>query len=70
MKVLLAAAEFSPVGPHGGLGEAVAGLAGALRRLGVDATVVIPRYRHLAGVGSRRAWPVRPGRSRGSSTAV
>ena len=48
----------------------MAGLAGALRRLGVDATVVIPRYRHLAGVGSRRAWPVRPGRSRGSSTAV
>lgn len=51
MRVLLAAAECSPLARTGGLGEAVAGLAGALRRSDIDVTVVIPRYRHLAGVG-------------------
>ncbi|MCY4369606.1 MAG: glycogen/starch synthase [bacterium] len=51
MRVLFAAAECSPLARTGGLGEAVAGLARALRRGGIDVTVVIPRYRHLAGLG-------------------
>jgi starch synthase len=51
VKVLIAAAECSPFARTGGLGEAVRGLAGALGRLDVDVTVVIPRYRHLAGLG-------------------
>lgn len=43
MRVLIAAAECSPLARTGGLGEAVAGLAGALRRRGIEVTVVIPR---------------------------
>ena len=50
-KVLLAAAECSPLARTGGLGEAVAGLGAGLRRAGVEATAVIPAYRHLAGLG-------------------
>ena len=57
MKVLIAAAECSPLARTGGLGEAVAGLAGALRRDGVDVTVAIPRYRHLAGFGVEEEAP-------------
>lgn len=57
MRVLLAAAECSPLARTGGLGEAVAGLAGALRRSGIDITVVIPRYRHLAGLGVEQDGP-------------
>ena len=58
MKILIAAAEYTPLASTGGLGEAVAGLAGALRRLGVDVTVVIPRYRHLAAAGTAVTKPV------------
>ena len=57
MKVLLAAAECSPLARTGGLGEAVAGLASALSRRGIDVTVVIPRYRHLAGLGIEEEAP-------------
>lgn len=52
MKVLIAAAECSPHARSGGLGEAIAGLAGALGRQGVEVTVVIPRYRHLFDLGA------------------
>lgn len=48
---MLAAAECSPLARTGGLGEAVAGLGAGLRRAGVEATAVIPAYRHLAGLG-------------------
>ena len=51
MRILLAAAECSPLARTGGLGEAVAGLGAGLRRMGVEATAVIPGYRHLAGLG-------------------
>lgn len=57
MRVLLAAAECSPLARTGGLGEAVAGLAGALRGRGLEVTVVIPRYRHLVGLGIEQAAP-------------
>ena len=51
MRVLLASAECSPLARTGGLGEAVAGLGAGLRRMGVEATAVIPGYRHLTGLG-------------------
>ena len=57
MRVMLAAAECSPLARTGGLGEAVAGLASALRQRGIDVAVAIPRYRHLAGLGVREDCP-------------
>ncbi len=51
MKVLLAAAEMSPLARTGGLGEAVAGLAAALAGKGVEVGVAMPRYRHLLDLG-------------------
>ena len=47
MKLLLAAAEFSPFVRTGGLGNAVSGLARALVRRGHDVTVAIPAYQDL-----------------------
>jgi starch synthase len=44
VRVLFATAEFSPFVRTGGLGDAVAGLAGALARLGHDVTVAVPGY--------------------------
>lgn len=57
MRILLAAAELSPLARTGGLGEAVAGLADALADRH-DVTVVLPRYRHLADVGTPTRGPV------------
>ncbi len=51
MRVLLAAAEMSPLARTGGLGEAVAGLAAALAGRGVEVGVAMPRYRHLRDLG-------------------
>jgi starch synthase len=45
MRVLLASAELSPLVKAGGLGDAVAGLRGALIRAGLDVETVIPDYR-------------------------
>ncbi len=61
MKILLAASEFSPLVRTGGLGEAVAGIAGALVKAGHDVSVALPRYRHLMalGVESEPAGPAR-----------
>lgn len=44
MRVLFVAAEFAPIVKVGGLGEASAGLVGALRSAGVNVDVVIPDY--------------------------
>ena len=44
MRVLFATAELAPVTSVGGLGEAVAGLVGALRSAGVTVDVVLPDY--------------------------
>ncbi len=57
MRLLLAAAECSPLARTGGLGEAVAGLAGALARAGTEVTVAIPRYRFLVGLGTEEECP-------------
>ncbi len=52
MKLLMAAAECSPLARTGGMGEAVAGLAKALSNHGVDVTVALPRYQHLRKTGA------------------
>jgi len=57
MKVLLAAAECSPLARTGGLGEVVAGLGRALTTLGIETTVVIPRYQMLGELGARADAP-------------
>jgi starch synthase len=57
VKILIAAAECSPLARTGGLGEAVQGLSAALARLGVEGTVAIPRYRHLAHHGTQVTEP-------------
>lgn len=58
MRVLFASAELAPVTGVGGLGEAVAGLMGALRESGVTVDVVLPDYAPsrvpLAGETQRR----------------
>ncbi len=51
MKLLIAAAEFSPLARTGGLGEAVAGIANTMARLGHEVTVAMPAYRHLRESG-------------------
>jgi starch synthase len=40
--------EVAPLASTGGLGRSVAGLAGALKNLGVDVRVVMPKYHPLA----------------------
>ena len=44
MKVLHVASEFAPFSKTGGLGDAVAGLCGALVAAGQEVTVLVPRY--------------------------
>ncbi|MDH3259540.1 MAG: glycogen/starch synthase [Acidimicrobiia bacterium] len=51
MRLLMAAAECSPLASTGGMGEAVAGLAKAAADHGIEVTVAIPRYRHLHDTG-------------------
>jgi len=57
-RVLMACAEFSPLARTGGLGDAVAGLAAALARQGVDVAVAMPRYRDLGDIGEKVSGPV------------
>lgn len=49
MKVLFLAVEAAPFNKVGGLADFVAALPAALRRLGVDARVMIPRYGAMGG---------------------
>lgn len=45
LRVLFVASEIAPLASSGELGRAVGGLAGALKSLGVDVRVVIPKYK-------------------------
>jgi starch synthase len=47
LKILFVAAECTPYAKTGGLGDVVAGLAKALRRMGHDARVILPLYRSV-----------------------
>ncbi len=47
-RVLIVSSEVAPLASTGGLGRSVAGLAGALKNLGVDVRVVMPKYTPLA----------------------
>ena len=47
-RVLIVSSEVAPLASTGGLGRSVAGLAGALKNLGVDVRVVMPKYNPLA----------------------
>lgn len=55
-KVLFAAAELTPLAKSGGLADVVGALPIALRGLGYDTRIIIPRYSMIdaAGVGFRR----------------
>ena len=47
LKILLLASEDEPIASSGELGRAVGGLAKALKSLGVDARIVMPKYKGL-----------------------
>jgi starch synthase len=65
LRLVLAAAELAPLAVTGGLGDAVAGLAGALALRGHDVTCLLPAWRgalhHAALSDLERAVPVRLG---------
>jgi len=44
LRVLIVSSEVAPLASTGGLGRAVSGLASALKNLGVDVRVVMPKY--------------------------
>ena len=47
MKVLLASAEAHPFIKTGGLGDVIGALPKYLKRIGVEARVIIPKYRNI-----------------------
>ncbi len=47
LRVLIVSSEVAPLASTGGLGRSVAGLGGALKTLGVDVRVVMPKYNPL-----------------------
>ena len=56
LKVLFVASECAPYAKCGGLGDVVASLPKALRRLGADARIVLPLYDSI----SREKFGLRP----------
>lgn len=51
MKILFAASEATPFAKVGGIADVVGALPMALRRLGIDARIILPRYSHLTKEG-------------------
>ncbi|HEY4475254.1 MAG TPA: glycogen/starch synthase, partial [Candidatus Paceibacterota bacterium] len=47
MKILFVASELTPLAKVGGLGDAVGALAKALSKLGLQISIVIPRYEFI-----------------------
>ncbi len=63
MNVLSVIAEMSPLVKVGGLADIGGGLPRALRRLGIDARVALPRYRSVAAPASELVAEIDGGRS-------
>lgn len=58
LKILFVSAEMAPLVKVGGLGDVVGALLSALRLLGHDARVILPRYGHIdSELGPGRALP-------------
>jgi starch synthase len=47
LRVLMVSSELAPLASTGGLGRSVGGLASALKSVGVDVRVVMPKYRDV-----------------------
>lgn len=47
LRILIVASEVDPIASTGELGRSVGGLAGALKSLGTDVRVVMPKYRNI-----------------------
>ncbi len=66
MRVLMVASEAAPYAKTGGLGDVVGALPRALAARGVEAAVVVPRYRSISISRAQRVYhdlPIRLGRS-------
>lgn len=53
LRILMVTAELAPLAKAGGLGDMVAGLAGALAHAGHDVRILLPRYRGLEPLSGR-----------------
>ncbi|KPK78854.1 MAG: hypothetical protein AMJ89_00130 [candidate division Zixibacteria bacterium SM23_73] len=53
LKVLFIASECAPVVKVGGLGDVIGSLPKALKKIGVDVSVLIPKYRKIKGINPK-----------------
>lgn len=53
MKILFVASELTPIAKVGGLGDVIGALPKALKKLGIDVSIVIPRYHFITKKGLR-----------------
>jgi starch synthase len=61
VKILFIASEMTPIAKVGGLGDVIGSLPKALRALGVDVSVVLPRYECILKTGLTRAGEIGEG---------
>ncbi len=58
LKVILASSEVAPFAKTGGLADVAGSLPGALKKLGIDIRVVMPKYKSISGEFADRMEPV------------